>query len=298
MVGAIYAAVLCLAVASLFTTPRLSLGLSVSPTDDAQVTWVPTGGMLWGNDVRPGDRVLALDGRTPSGPYTGRWTGESVSVVTGSGGQTQLHAALIRWGGDLRPLLLLSPWFMLLGTLVCLRAPQPSTGRAAYSLFASPAFTLALAPLAIDEWPLAVVAEYGAVTAFAACFLLFFLAFPGRRGSRRLRIALLTPPVLVVALSVVALLLPELYPVAALLRLGILLIYLASGAFLMLYSLLTTRERSARRGLAVIAGGTALGILPFIGLYILTSALGRPPLMSASGRSLRSVSFRQALRTP
>jgi hypothetical protein len=116
------------------------------------------------------------------------WTGERVQVQSATGQTITVEAAMIRQGRDTWPLVLLSPWFLLLGTLVYLRAPHPAIGRATYALFASAAFALALAPASINEYLVGVIAEWTAVNVFVAYFALFFLVFPRPRAHMRLRV--------------------------------------------------------------------------------------------------------------
>jgi len=178
------------------------------------------------------------------------------------------------------PLLLLSPWFFLLGTLLFMRASPRRVGSAAYLLFASAACALALAPGADDDQPLAVAAELAAVPLFAAAFAHFFLTFPTPRDVPHRRL-LLAPALVSIALGLAALVWPPLDGPGGLLRLIILLAYLLLGVALLVRSWATARDRDARRGLRIIGAGTIASILPFVALNLLPTLLGQPAPVGA-----------------
>lgn len=279
-IGILYALVVLLNVASLQSSPHLTALLSVSASDRARVAWLLPGSTLWDRGVRAGDIVLALDSRRPAHRDAGIWTGSRLVVRTvAAGPPLAIDAADISRGPATWPLLVLSPWFLLLGTLVALRAPRPSVGRATYALFASTAFSLALAPATLDEAPLATLAEFAAVCVFAGCFVEFFLAFPTARGGIRLRAAVWAPPLAVIALYLVALVRPALYEPIAAARLALLLAYLLLGAGLLIRSLVTSRDQDARGGLEIIGASTVLAILPFVALYLAPQLLRSAPLL-------------------
>ncbi len=179
------------------------------------------------------------------------------------------------------PLLLLSPWFFLLGTLVFLREPRPPVAQAAFGLFACAAFALGLTPSTVQGSPLTTAANHALVTLFPAAFLLFFLTFPLRRGGTRLYVLVLTPALLVAMLNVLSVARPTLYDTARLLQTSILALYLVIGVAVSVYSFVVGGDRDARRGLAIIAAGTALSVLPFVGLYLAPTLLGWPDLLAA-----------------
>lgn len=298
--GAVYAVTLMLNVITLLTPPQLALTLSVRSNGDAQVEWVLPDGMLWDKGgVRPGDVVIALDGRTPTSQDAGRWSGDSVVVRTATGDVKSFDTGWLQYVRGTWPLLVLSPWFFVLGTLVYARARRPAVGRATYAFFASAAFALAMAPGAVEEHVALVVTEWAAVTLFPACFLLFFLEFPVSRGSTRLRVLLLTPPVLVGGLRPVTLVWPSLLELVSLLRLAVLLLYLLAGIGLPAYSLFTSRDRDSRRGLLILCAGTAMSILPFLALYVAPTLLGRvsflPPQQAILPLALMPISFAYAI---
>ncbi|MDQ2831087.1 MAG: hypothetical protein M3Y74_18825, partial [Chloroflexota bacterium] len=282
----VYALVLALNASTVLTPPRLSLALSVSATGHARVTWVMPGGALWDRGVRVGDMVLALDGRPAIRVDAGAWSGRRLRVRMGRGAAVEADAAMLPNERATWPLLLLSPWFLLLGTLVVLRAPQRAVGRAAYLLFASAAFALALAPGADADNVAATVAEWASTALFAVGFAHFFRVYPSSRGTSRPRACLFVPPLAGVLLGVAALVWPALYTLANLARITALLAYLLLGAALLIRSFITVRADGARGGLTIICAGTVVSILPFAALYLLPTILGRPPLAAAEGAIL------------
>src|SRR5438132_7075102 len=122
VVSVAYGAVLLLNIVTLLTPPRLSLALAMPAAGRAQVAWVLPGSTLWEDGVRQGDRVLAVDGHAPTLRDAGAWTGERLLVRTGMGTTTAVDAAEIRSARTTWPLLVLSPWFIVFGTLVLMRA--------------------------------------------------------------------------------------------------------------------------------------------------------------------------------
>lgn len=279
--GLAYVAVLAINLAILLAPPRLSLTLVVSPGGEARVGWVLPGGTLWEGGVRPGDRVLALDGRPPGIQDAGSWEGKGIVVRTRSGAGGPHHADAVRRGHDTWPLLVLSPWFFLLGILIFLRAPRPEVGGRAYSLFASAAFALALAPGAVHDHPVASALEWCMISFAPVCFLLFFLAFPVPRGSARLRVGLLAVGATVSLLSVASIAWWWLYAPLSLVRLLVLVACLVGGCGIALYSFMTSADVDARRGLTIVAVGTVASILPFLALYVGPVMMGRPAVLAA-----------------
>ena len=284
----VYALILVFNAATALAPPRLTLTLSVPVTGQARVAWVMPGGALWDGGVRAGDTALALADRSPLPGNAGVWTGQRVRVRTGRGAVVEVAAASQPGGRAAWPLLLLSPWFLLLATLVVLRAPQRAVGRAAYLLFASAAYAFALAPGADADNVAATVAEWMATALFAAGFAHFFRVYPPSRGTSCLPAWLLVLPLVGVLLGVAALSWPALYTLANLARMTTLLAYLLLGVGLLIRSFTTVREDGARRGLTIICAGTIVSIVPFGALYLLPTILGRPPLRSKPSWPLRS----------
>jgi two-component system sensor histidine kinase ComP len=281
LISTLYLIVLVLNIITLLTTPRHSLVLTMPTPGEVRVDWLLPGGTLWEYGVRPDDRVLALDQQPPTQHNVGRWSGDRVLVRTTTGDTVEVDSGMIREGRTTWPLLVLSPWFFLLGTLVYLRAPQPAVGRATYALFVSAAFALGLAPASIDEKPVAVAAEFIAVTLFAPCFLLFFLTFPKTRGSVRLHMVLFGPPLVIAILGVLSLMQSAVYELFILLRLAVLLTYPLAGIGLILYAFLRENDHDTRRGLAIVSGGTVASIMPFLLLYVVPVIAGQPYLLDA-----------------
>jgi signal transduction histidine kinase len=281
LLGLAYGLILALNVATSLTPPRLSLALSVPTTGRARMAWVLPGGALWDQGVRAGDAVLALDGRPPARADTGLWSGRRLRVRTGPRTTVEVDAARLPDARVTWPLLLLSPWFLLLATLIVLRAPCRAVGRAAYLLFASAAYALALAPGADADDVTAAVAEWVMLALFAGGFVGFFLTYPTPRGTPRPRAWLLAPPFAGVLLGLAALGWPALYTPAYLARMAALLGYLLLGIGLLIRSFATARGRAERRGLAIIGAGSAAAVLPFAALYLLPTVLGRAPLAAA-----------------
>ena len=80
--GMAYAALLVLGLAALAASPRFSLEVAVPRAGQARVTWLLPGGSLWDRGVRPGDRVLALDGVPPAPAQAGTWSGRRWARAT------------------------------------------------------------------------------------------------------------------------------------------------------------------------------------------------------------------------
>jgi len=279
LVSLVYAVVLALNMLTVLTPPRMMRVLGASATGAVRVAWVWPDSTLWDHGVRRGDRVLALDGRAPSPRDAGVWRGQRL-VVRGARGVEAVAASELRSGHDPLPLLLLSPWFFLLGTLVVVRARQPRVGHDAYLFLVSGAYAMALAPAADADEPIAGVAEFAMVLLFAAFFVRFFLTFP-RPRSARIRRAVLVAPLAVIALGVAGLAHPPLSDIASRLRLGVLLVYLLIGAGVLASACVKERERDPRRGLIIMGVGTVVSILPFALLYLAPTLLHRPALVSS-----------------
>jgi len=279
-IGALYALVLVLNIAVLQRPPQLTALLSASTSGGLHVAWLHPGSTPWERGVRPGDQVLALDGRRPDPRDAGVWTGSRIAVRVGTGGPAVVvDARSLLPGHDTWPLLALSPWFLLLGTLVALHAPRPEVGRATYALFASAAFSLALAPAAIAEVLLGMVAEFVATCLFAGYFVRFFLEFPTARGSARLRAGIWAAPMAVIALYLLELVRPTSYEPIDVAHLALLLAYMLLGAGLLIHAFVTGRDPEARRGLAIICASTVVAILPFAMLYLAPQLLRGTPLL-------------------
>ncbi len=279
-VSVMYAVLFALNVATLLTPARLSFRLDIPSWGAARIAYVLPGGSLWDQGVRAGDRALTVDGRVPGHALTGHAPIRRLTVRTRSGAVLVLDVGALRRGHSTWPVLLLSPWFLLLGTLVVLRAP-PTIGRAAYALFVSAACALALAPAADNDDALAMMIEWTAGAFFASCFAGFFLTFPTPRGTARGRAVLFLPPLLGAARGLASLRWTALYDAAYLARMAVLLAYLLAGAGLLVSSFRRARDGDTRRGLTIISAGTVASIAPFTMLYLLPVVLHGAPLLSS-----------------
>ncbi len=280
-VGVVYGALLLFNVVVSLGAPRLSVVVAVPAAGMARVDWVRPGSTPWERGVRAGTPVLALDGRRPAPRDAGPWVGQRLQVLLPASGPTTISALSIGTNRVTWPLLVLSPWFFLLGTLVLLRSPRIDVGRATYLLCAVAAAALALAPAAIGDIPFAAAVEFAAVTLFPACFVTFCLTFPVRRGGVLSRTLVFALPVAAILLYLVALVvLPVLYTVAALLRLAILLVYLLMGVAFLVRSFVADRDRETRQGLVIIGAGAAASVLPFLILYVAPALVHQSALLA------------------
>ncbi|MDQ2743286.1 MAG: GAF domain-containing sensor histidine kinase [Chloroflexota bacterium] len=284
----IYAAILSANIVLLLLPPRLTIALSTPLAGQAHVAWVLPGSLLWDRGVRMGDRILSVDGHAATQRDGGvRRVGEVVAQT--AHGPLRVDAGALRRGREAWPLLVLSPWFLLVGTLIVLRTRRPNVGIAAYTLFASAAFALALAPGADDGDPLATAAELIAVLLFAYAFVRFFLAFPINRnlGGRGWLLSL--APLAAVGLGLAALFLPSLYPPISALRLAVLSIYLAVGAGLLIWGFLQTHDPDVRRGLIVLSAGAVGSVLPLVVLSVAPRLFGWHPVIAPEQSALTLV---------
>lgn len=279
-VSLLYAAALVLALTSLLAPARLSLSLAGHPPETVRVAWLLPGGTLWERGVRPGDAVLALDGRAPGPQRLGTWHGTLVVARTATGNIVAADARAMKDVGEVWPLLLLSPWFQLLGTLIVARAIERSVGYTAFALFAGAAFALAFGAAADRDQPLAALGECIALPLFAAAFARFFLTFPIVRGGRRLRWGILALPLLALVLGPASLRWPALYGAAEAVRSALLFCYLLLGAGLLVAAFFAAPAPATRRGLAIMCLSTVGGVLPFIVAYLVPALLGQPSLVS------------------
>ncbi len=284
----IYAAVLSANIVLLLLPPRLAIALSTPSAGQAHVAWVLPGSLLWDRGVRVGDRVLTVDGHVVTQRDGGFRRIEEVVAQTAHG-SVRVDAGALRHGHQTWPLLVLSPWFLLVGTLIVLRTPRPNVGVAAYALFASAAFALALAPGADDDDPLATAAELIVVPVFAFAFVRFFLAFPIGRNLRGRGGLIALAPLAAVGLGLAALFLPSLYHPISAVRLAVLSIYLAVGAGLLTWSFLQTHDRDLRRGLVVLSAGAVGSVLPLVLLSVAPRLFGCHPVIAPEQSALTLV---------
>jgi len=277
-VSLVYAAVLAWNIAILLHPPQLSLLVSAPPKDQARAGWVMPGGVLWDHGVRPGQPVLMLDGVPPGPRDAGLWHGRDLVALTPAG-VAAIHAGALRQGRDTWPLLVLSPWFLLLGTLVFLRAVPRSVANAAYTLFAGAAFALALAPSADDDNPLGAGAELVMIPLFAFAFARFSLVFPEHRLSRRKDFLLAIPALISMGLGLLSRFWPLLYSPVSLVNLAVLVAYLLLGALVLVRGFRAAREPDARHGLIILGVSTAISVLPFVTLSLAPRLVGHSALL-------------------
>lgn len=296
--GAIYVLVLLVAICTLLIPPRLSLTLETGAHGQTSIAWVLPGGALWDQGVRAGADVRALDGAAPTRRDGGAWVGRRIRVQVPHQGVKTLDARTLYSDVSTRPLLVLSPWVFLLGTLVVLRAARTDVGRAAYALLGSAGYALAFAALSDRDDLLATVVDWAAVAVFAISVVRFAATFPHRRSAPPLY-ALAALPLIGILIGIVALFAPTLYDIGLVVRMVTLLVYLCAGLGVMVWSFVTTSDPEARRGLTIIGVGTVASLLPFIALHVGPVALGQPPVLPAEqailALALLPVSFAYAI---
>ncbi|MGH2448636.1 MAG: GAF domain-containing sensor histidine kinase [Chloroflexota bacterium] len=284
-VGLLYCAILIASVALLLLPPRLPVTISTSSSGTASMAWVLPGSLLWDRGVRAGDQILALDGHRATRSDGGfRRVGE-LRVRTARG-TVHVDAGATRRGRATWALVVLSPWFLLFGTLIELRSPRPNIAGVAYALFASAAFGLALAPGADADYPLASAAELIAVPVFALAFARFFLAFPTERNLSRYGKAVAVPPLVAAGLGLAALVWVPLYQSVTVLRVAVVSGYLIIGAGLLLVGFFGTQDRNLRRGLVTLSGGAVASVLPLAIFSMAPRLLGWEPLIPAEDAAL------------
>ncbi len=277
----LYGAAATLGIRGLTSTPRLSLHISMPRAGETRVSWVLPGGNVWSLGIRSGDQVLALAGRPPTPAAVQAWSGRQLTVRTGAGRNVSLDVASIGRKSSTSSLLLLSPWFMLLGTLMYLRIAARRMGRASYALFASAAIALAVAPGADADALIATGVEQAVVPLFAAFFALFFLFFPIVRSGARTSALLLVPALAAGAFGIADLFQPALWSIGTDIWLSVLLAYPCLGIGLIVLSYVRVRDPDLRRGLTIVTVGSVASIAPFLVFYVTPTLVGRPPIIAA-----------------
>ncbi|MGH2442982.1 MAG: hypothetical protein ACRDFX_07455 [Chloroflexota bacterium] len=294
----VYIVILLANLRLLLLPPRFALDLSQSSTGSSRVVWVLPGSLLWDRGARVGDRVLAVDGRAAIRESGGlRFVTEV--TVQGAHGIVRFSAAALRRGRVTWPLMALSPWFLIFGTLIVLRSTRPQVGKAAYALFASAAFALALAAGADGDDPFMAAAELIAIPAFALAFVHFFLTFPNQRVVRGRARLIAAPALAAAALGLVPLLWSPLYRPLSAVRVTIVSAYLAIGTGLLIWGFMRTRSREARQGLIILNAGAVISVLPLLALSLAPRLFGWhalvPPEEAALVLALLPVSFAYAI---
>ncbi|MDQ2741532.1 MAG: GAF domain-containing sensor histidine kinase [Chloroflexota bacterium] len=281
----LYCTILALNVAVLLLPPRLSLAVSIPSAGRARVEWVLPGSVLWDRGVRARNRVMSLDGRSPTRQVEGFWQGSTVVVRTANG-TISVSANALRRGHNTWPLVVLSPWFLLLGTLIMLRAPTRQVGEAAYAFFAAAALALALAPASDNDIPLASALEVATVLIFAYTFVRFFREFPLHRRWGAGGPALAVAPAVAVCLDLAALAWPALYGPAMAARLSVVVVYLLLGAGLMIGGFRASDDAHVRLGFNIVGVGTAVSVLPFVLLSLIPPIFHHRAIVPAEGSIL------------
>jgi len=176
--------VIWLAQASMARTERPWLGVSVATdAEELVVRWVQPGGWAWDSGVRPGDRVVGINGHGVAGPSDAALLADaqSVDVRTPSGallsapGMTEAFP-----DSDLLRLafLLTAGCFLLVGGVIYVIAAERHTATLMLAHAASGAVLLsaAFATRSGASWALAVA--YSGLVSFGGSTLLLALVFP------------------------------------------------------------------------------------------------------------------------
>lgn len=273
LVALVYSGILLYNSILLTHPPQLTFTLAFPTPDTPQVVRLLAGGELWDQGVRVGDKVVALNQKPPTIATSGVWHGTQATFRTHTAGIITVDAARLYGTTQRWPLLLLSPWFLLLGTLIFLRAPNPLLGRETYLLFLFSALALVSAPAAIVDIPLWVHFNAIFISLFAAFFTRFCLVFPHPRGSPHVRNFLLLPMILLSLAGILSFYLWSVghEPVSTI-RMGFFSSYVLLGIGALLCSLFTY-DGEARYGVLLVGLGIVLSITPFIALVTVPMAL-------------------------
>jgi signal transduction histidine kinase len=176
------------ALAELATSPRLGVRAE-SDGQQIRISWVQPAGLAWDAGVRPGDRLLTLDGYPAADGNTSETdTAQSVEVENPSG--TVIRAAVSRESSQRTSqqrflFLPIAAGFVLLGTAVFVLAADQRSA-VAFLAFASTGAVMLIAAVATPfgaGWALALT--YVGLLCFSCSTFLLFLAFPVDRLARR-----------------------------------------------------------------------------------------------------------------
>ncbi len=248
--------------------------------------------------IRPGDRLLSLDGETISSSLVARdriWLaepGKSIEIIVLRDGHPVTLALVPEQSGDelrlFTYLFLVGLLFLVLSTTLVLRLPLGAVGVPYFVLGLVVFVLLVFSPSGRGNW-LDWVLYWGDEVArllLVPVFLQFALSFSRRRPGflRRAVVPLLyTPAVVLFGLDLWLVAAEGVYrfadPVAALeardrMVLGYLGLGLAIGIVVLAVSYLRTRQDRVRRPLKWLLWGSGLGLGPFVGLYLIPAALG------------------------
>ncbi|HEY3061023.1 MAG TPA: ATP-binding protein [Chloroflexota bacterium] len=286
--------VLWLAQASLARQEQPWLGLSAAmDTDELIVGWVQPGGWAWDSGVRPGDRVLGIDGRLVAGPGDAGLliNAQSVEVRSPSGAIVSAPAMTQAFpDSDLLRLafLLTAGSFLLVGGVIYVIAAERRAATLVLAHAASGAVLLSagFATRSGASWALAVV--YIGLVSFGGSTLLLALVFPiDRLRAAAGRGVLVT--CMGVHLALIAaygyVLLDDSAAYEQLLKVCflILAVDLVGAVSLLVAGMWATPvgRRARRQLLTLIVLGMVAGCLPFALLSLLPFALGLGSIVPA-----------------
>ena len=264
--------------------PRL--GLSARATGEGLVVdRVLSAGWAWDAGLRPGQVVVAIDGRPVGGGADVAAIAVARALTVRAGDGTELVASVataVDWGPTRHPFafLLIAACFVAAGGAVFLLSDDRRVARLTlgWATAWAVALIVALALPSGRAWPLALM--YAAVGAFGGTTFLLFLAFPVDRlrghagrwaaaGCVGVHLLLLAAYgwVLVADSAAYALLQPVHYAVLIGEFTGAILLLVGAGAAI-------HRRVEVRRPLALLTLGTAAGLLPFTLLNLVPHLLG------------------------
>lgn len=262
------------------------LGVRVTDTGgQLSVTWVQPASLAWDAGVRPGDTIIAVDGR-PVRSSDSAATIDGASFVRAQSATDKTVDASIDASVTISQqrrviFLAIAMCFLTVSSTVFVLAEATAAARAMLG-FGATAATMLIAAIATPfgtPWMLGI--EYVAVIGFAAMTFLLFLVFPiNRLGTDWGRGAATTGLVINVALVVfygwVVLVDSAAYQVLQ--RVGLVVMVAefvgAIGLVIAAVARTTAQQREARRALGLIALGTVTGLTPFCLLSLVPRLLG------------------------
>lgn len=270
--------------------PRLGLQLAAEG-ERLVVVAVHPGGLAWDAGIRPGETVVAYDGRPVTAAVDLATVAAAAAVHTESaaGVVTIASVGAARSDSNQRRVsfLVLAACFIVVGSVVFVLTADRGAARVIFGGALAAAVTLVTAigtPFGAP-WALA-VAYLGLVSGGAGIFLLF-LVFPinrlrSRSGCRVMVLCLAGHAVLALSYGWVVVIAPPGYSVLQRLTLVVLLADMAAASVFAVLALLSTspRQREARRALGFAALGTLVGLAPFCLFTLGPHLLGLGDLVS------------------
>lgn len=255
------------------------------------ITWVRPAGIAWVRGVRPGDRLLAVDGAAPSTAWRGRWDDAATLLVQRTDGHQLLEVVAREVAGfPDSPLIVtlsllgVAGCFMLIGVLAWREACTDHRAALFFSLCTAIGGTLALAPATGQGLGWALAGEYYLILAAPLLFVAFFSAVTGAGGKNtnsagRLRLLLTGLALLTAALFAAYpfLLIVDSSAYAVVQRVGLsqMILGFLSGSVIAVTSY-ARQSPEGREQLRIMVAGTALGFAPFVLLSLLPLVLGGP----------------------